>query len=77
MQCVQLDASLHQVLVADIVSPCNSTCIQECVPSRLRVCNKAFVKTLFLVGYCTSVREFNLMIIYQCSRVRERTCKVA
>jgi hypothetical protein len=33
MQCVRLDASLHQGFVVHIVSECNSTCIQACVRS--------------------------------------------
>jgi hypothetical protein len=35
MQCVRLDASLHQVFVADSVSARKSTCIQALVLSRM------------------------------------------
>jgi hypothetical protein len=44
---VRSDASLHQVCVVDSVSPCKSTCIEACVHLRLRVFNKASVKTIF------------------------------
>jgi hypothetical protein len=33
--------------------------------SKIACFNGAFVKTFFRVGHCASVREFNLMIIYQ------------
>jgi hypothetical protein len=60
--------------VAANVIPFKRSCSPARVPSILRVCNNAFVRTFFRVGYCASILEFNLIIIYVCIRVRERTC---
>jgi hypothetical protein len=65
------------VCLADSVSPCKSTRIEACVHLRLPVWNGAFVETFFRVGHSASVRELNLIIIYQCVRVRERTYYLA
>jgi hypothetical protein len=58
MQFVRSDACL----MADGAGLIESTCIQACVRSRLRACNKAFVKTFFRALHYASVGEFNLMI---------------